>query len=314
MANNVTKIIAGLLIAIAVLLGIYAWMLGRSASHSVPAQPAVAANPAPVVIATRTLPAGQPIAADAVKLQAIASVPTGAVVDPATVVGRVPARDIPASAPITPDALVSGLAEDIQPGERAIAVRVDETNAVGNRLRPGNFVDVFLNLKREGGGAMFDGEVSQTQARLLMSKVRVLSFGDATPERDSGSTTNGSNGQPSNARIAVLAVPTAQVDALTLGEATGRLTLALRNPRDDELAMQTVAVRTDNKLSPSALAAAGVSLQQLSGTQRVAAAANVNAPPLPSHLQPAVRSAAGATGSGGSIEVIRGGRSETVAY
>ncbi|HDR8931316.1 Flp pilus assembly protein CpaB [Burkholderia vietnamiensis] len=314
MANNVTKIIAGLLIAIAVLLGIYAWMLGRSASHSVPAQPAVAANPAPVVIATRTLPAGQPIAADAVKLQAIASVPTGAVVDPATVVGRVPARDIPASAPITPDALVSGLAEDIQPGERAIAVRVDETNAVGNRLRPGNFVDVFLNLKREGGGAMFDGEVSQTQARLLMSKVRVLSFGDATPERDSGSTTNGSNGQPSNARIAVLAVPTAQVDALTLGEATGRLTLALRNPRDDELAMQTVAVRTDNKLSPSALAAAGVSLQQLSGTQRVAAAANVNVPPLPSHLQPAVRSAAGATGSGGSIEVIRGGRSETVAY
>ena len=193
-------------------------------------------------------------------------------------------------------------------------MRVDETNAVGNRLRPGNFVDVFLNLKREGGGAMFDGEVSQTQARLLMSKVRVLSFGDATPERDSGSTTNGSNGQPSNARIAVLAVPTAQVDALTLGEATGRLTLALRNPRDDEFAMQTVAVRTDNKLSPSALAAAGVSLQQLSGTQRNAAAANVNVPPLPSHLPPAVRSAAGATGSGGSIEVIRGGRSETVAY
>ncbi|HDR9003897.1 TPA: Flp pilus assembly protein CpaB [Burkholderia vietnamiensis] len=314
MTNNLTKIIAGLLIAIAVLLGIYAWMLGRSAPASVPAPQVVTANAAPVVIATHALPAGQPIPADALKVQSISPVPTDAFMDPTMVAGRVPARDIPASAPITPDALVSGLAEDIQPGERAIAVRVDETNAVGNRLRPGNFVDVFLNLKREGGGAMFDGEVSQTQARLLMSKVRVLSFGDATPERDSGSTTNGSNGQPSNARIAVLAVPTAQVDALTLGEATGRLTLALRNPRDDELAMQTVAVRTDNKLSPSALAAAGVSLQQLSGTQRVAAAANVNVPPLPSHLQPAVRSAAGATGSGGSIEVIRGGRSETVAY
>ncbi|HDR9101672.1 TPA: Flp pilus assembly protein CpaB [Burkholderia vietnamiensis] len=314
MTNNLTKIIAGLLIAIAVLLGIYAWMLGRSAPASVPAPQVVTANAAPVVIATHALPAGQPIPADALKVQSISPVPTGAFMDPTMVAGRVPARDIPASAPITPDALVSGLAEDIQPGERAIAVRVDETNAVGNRLRPGNFVDVFLNLKREGGGAMFDGEVSQTQARLLMSKVRVLSFGDATPERDSGSTTNGSNGQPSNARIAVLAVPTAQVDALTLGEATGRLTLALRNPRDDELAMQTVAVRTDNKLSPSALAAAGVSLQQLSGTQRNAAAANVNVPPLPSHLQPAVRSAAGATGSGGSIEVIRGGRSETVAY
>ncbi|WP_063549206.1 Flp pilus assembly protein CpaB [Burkholderia territorii] len=311
MANNVTKIIAGLLIAIAVLLGIYAWMLGRSSSNAVPAQPAAAATPVPIVIATRTLSAGQPIAADALKIQPTAPAPSGAFFDPATLVGRVPARDIPASTPVVSGALVSGLAEDVEPGERAIAVRVDETNAVGNRLRPGNFVDVFLNLKREGGGAMFDGEVSQTQARLLMSKVRVLSFGDATPDRDSGNSTNGNNGQPTNTRIAVLAVPTAQVDALTLGEASGRLTLALRNPRDDELATQTVAVRTDNKLSPSALAAAGVSLQQLSGTTR-SAVANVNVPPLPSRLPPAVRSVG--NGGGGSIEVIRGGRSETVAY
>ncbi|WP_321812750.1 Flp pilus assembly protein CpaB [Burkholderia sp. BCC1985] len=312
MANNLTKIIAGLLIAIAVLLGIYAWMLGRSTPSPIPVQQAVAASPVSVVIATRALPMGQPIAADALKVQPVAPAPAGAFSDPAALVGRVPVRDIPASAPVVSDALVSGLAEDVQPGERAIAVRVDETNAVGNRLRPGNFVDVFVNLKREAGGGMLDGEVSQTQARLLMSKVRVLSFGDATPERDSGSNTNGNNGQPSNTRIAVLAVPTAQVDALTLGEASGRLTLALRNPRDDELAMQTVAVRTDNKLSPSALAAVGVSLQQLSGTSRTAVA-NVNVPPLPSRLPPAGRSVGGGSG-GGSIELIRGGRSETVAY
>ncbi|NTX45015.1 Flp pilus assembly protein CpaB [Burkholderia cepacia] len=310
MANNLTKIIAGLLIAVAVLLGIYAWMLGRGTQNAAPVQQTVAASPVPVVIATRVLPAGQPITADALKIRQTAPVPTGAFADPSVLVGRVPAADIPASSPVVAGALVSGLAEDVQPGERAVAVRVDETNAVGNRLRPGNFVDVFLNLKREGGGTMFDGEVSQTQARLLLSKVRVLSFGDATPDRDSGNTTNGNTGQPTGARIAVLAVPTAQVDALTLGEASGRLTFALRNPRDDELAMQTVAVRTDNKLSPSALAAAGVSLQQLSGTPRNPVP-NVNVPPLPSRLPPAVRSVGG---GGGGIEVIRGGRSETVAY
>lgn len=310
MANNLTKIIAGLLIAVAVLLGIYAWMLGRGTQNTAPVQQTVAASPVPVVIATRVLPAGQPITADALKIRQTAPVPTGAFADPSVLVGRVPAADIPASSPVVAGALVSGLAEDVQPGERAVAVRVDETNAVGNRLRPGNFVDVFLNLKREGGGTMFDGEVSQTQARLLLSKVRVLSFGDATPDRDSGNTTNGNTGQPTGARIAVLAVPTAQVDALTLGEASGRLTFALRNPRDDELAMQTVAVRTDNKLSPSALAAAGVSLQQLSGTPRNPVP-NVNVPPLPSRLPPAVRSVGG---GGGGIEVIRGGRSETVAY
>lgn len=308
MANNLTKIIAGLLIAIAVLLGIYAWMLGRSTPSVAPAQPTIAANPVPVVIAARTLPAGQPIAADALKMQPASPVPIGAFSDPSLLVGRIPNKDIPASAPVVAGGLVSGLAEDVQPGERAVAIRVDETNAVGNRLRPGNYVDVFLNLKREGGGAMFDGEVSQTQARLLLSKVRLLSFGDATPDHDSGSNANGSNGQPTNVRIAVLSVPTAQVDALTLGEASGRLTLALRNPRDDELAAQTVAVRTDNKLSPSALAAAGVSLQQLSGTQR-SQTANVNVPPLPSRLPPG-----GRPNGGGGIEIIRGGRSETVAY
>ncbi|WP_175961548.1 Flp pilus assembly protein CpaB [Burkholderia pyrrocinia] len=308
MANNLTKIIAGLLIAIAVLLGIYAWMLGRSTPNPVPTQQTVAASPVPVVVATRVLPVGQPITADALKIQPTTPAPTGAFTDPSALVGRVPAADIPASSPVVAGALVSGLAEDVQPGERAVAVRVDETNAVGNRLRPGNFVDVFLNLKREGG-TMLDGEVSQTQARLLLSKVRVLSFGDATPDRDSGNNNTGNNGQASGARIAVLAVPTAQIDALTLGEASGRLTFALRNPRDDELAMQTVAVRTDNKLSPSAIAAAGVSLQQLSGTPRTPVA-NVNVPPLPSRLPPPVRP----SGSGGGIEVIRGGRSETVAY
>ncbi|MBN3831306.1 Flp pilus assembly protein CpaB [Burkholderia sp. Ac-20344] len=308
MANNVTKIIAGLLIAIAVLLGIYAWVLGRSASRPAPVQQVTAVTAVPVVIATRTLPGGQPIPADALKIQPTAPAPVGTFSDPVPLVGRVPVREIPASAPVVADALVSGLAEDVQPGERAVAVRVDETNAVGNRLRPGNFVDVFVNLKREVGGTMLDGEVSQTQARLLLSKVRVLSFGDATSDRDSGNN-NGGNGQPSGVRIAVLAVPTAQVDALTLGEASGRLTFALRNPRDDELAIQTVAVRTDNKLSPSALAAAGVSLQQLSGTPRTPVA-NVNVPPLPSRLPPVARP----SGGSGNIEVIRGGRSETVAY
>ncbi|HHL4078842.1 MULTISPECIES: Flp pilus assembly protein CpaB [unclassified Burkholderia] len=307
MTNNLTKIIAGLLIGIAVLLGIYAWVLGRSASSPAPAQPMVSATAVPVVIATRALPSGQPIPADALKIQATAPAPAGAFSDLVPLVGRVPTRDIPASTPVVADALVSGLAEDVQPGERAVAVRVDETNAVGNRLRPGNFVDVFLNLKREVGSTMLDGEVSQTQARLLLSKVRVLSFGDATAERDSGNN-NGGNGQPTGARIAVLAVPTAQVDALTLGEASGRLTFALRNPRDDDLALQTVAVRTDNKLSPSALAAAGVSLQQLSGTPRTPVA-SANLPPLPSHLPPPARPS-----GGGGIEVIRGGRSETVAY
>lgn len=300
MANNLTKIIAGLLIAIAVLLGIYAWMLGRAPAQPPAVAPAVAtAQTVPVVVATRLLPAGQPIPADALKLASAPMMPNGGFSDPSILVGRVPANDILAAAPIVEGGLTSGLANQVAPGERAVAVKVDETNAVGNRLRPGNFVDVFLNLRRDGSGMGQTGsEIPNSQSRLLMSKLRVLSFGDATAERD------GSGGPGGGVRTAVLAVPTAQVDALTLAEASGRLTLALRNPRDDEVATQTVAIRTAGDLTPSGQAAAGVWLDELSGGRAR------NAP----RVQAAPRAPVVARGGGSSIEVIRGGRAETVAY
>ncbi|KEZ02536.1 pilus assembly protein CpaB, partial [Burkholderia sp. MSh2] len=294
MANNLTKITAGLLIAIAILLGAYAWMLGRKPADVAPVTATVTTQSVPIVVATRPLPAGQPIPADALKVQQTIAAPQGAFADPLQLVGRIPAADIPAQAAVVASALTSGLAEQIAPGERAVAIKVDETNAVGNRVRPGNFVDVFLNLKRDGAGAAVGGtsmaEIANTQARLLMSKVRVLSFGDATTERDS------SNGSVVGMRTAVLAVPTAQVDALTLAEQSGRLVLALRNPRDDDVAAQTVAVRVSDDKSPSALAAAGVVLGELSKSA---------AAPAPRAAAPRVV-ARHAGGGGGGIEVIRG--------
>ncbi|MCA8274582.1 Flp pilus assembly protein CpaB [Burkholderia sp. AU30280] len=303
MGNNLTKIIAGLLIALAVLLGIYAWMLGRAPAHPPAAVPAVAVvQTVPVVVATRLLPAGQPIPADALKLASAPMMPTGGFSDPSLLVGRIPANDILAAAPVVEGGLTSGLANQVAPGERAVAIKVDETNAVGNRLRPGNFVDVFLNLRRDSSGmAQTGSEIPNSQARLLMSKLRILSFGDATPDRD------GSGGPGGAVRTAVLAVPTAQVDALTLAEASGRLTLALRNPRDDEVATQTVAIRTAGDLTPSGQAAAGVWLDELSGGR----ARNAPRVQVPAR---APRAPIVARESGSSIEVIRGGRTETVAY
>ncbi|KVT29702.1 Flp pilus assembly protein CpaB [Burkholderia ubonensis] len=300
MANNLTKIIAGLLIAIAVLLGIYAWMLGRGPARA-PAPVVVQAavtKTVPLVVAARLLPAGQAITADGLKIVQAPMLPAGAFSDPDALVGRVPANDILDASPVLAAALTSGLADQVAPGERAVAVRVDETSAVGNRLRPGNFVDVFLNLKREGGaGGQAGSEIPRTQARLLLSKVRVLAFGDATPDRD------GAAGPTSMARTAVLAVPTAQVDALTLADANGRLTLALRNPHDDEIAAQTVAMRTMGELGPSAVAATGVALDELSASRARSTPREPAAPRAPVVAR-----------AGGGIEVIRGGRAETVAY
>ncbi|KAE8753428.1 Flp pilus assembly protein CpaB, partial [Paraburkholderia madseniana] len=226
---NLTKILAGVLIAVALLLGLFAWTLSRRPAP-VAVTPATQAS-FPVVVATHTLPAGKPIAVDQLRVQSLPINPNGAFTDPAQLAGRVPNAEISADSPVLEAQLSSGLAERIEPGERALAVRVDEGNAVGNRLRPGNFVDVFFTLKRDGAIGN-GGEIDRTQARLLMSKVRVLAFGNATTSGDSAGDPNGM------VRTAVLAVPVADVDRLTLAESSGRLIFALRNPKDAEVVDQ----------------------------------------------------------------------------
>ncbi|PRX26544.1 pilus assembly protein CpaB [Paraburkholderia sp. BL18I3N2] len=314
---NLTKILAGVLIAAALVLGLFAWSLSRRPAP-------VAVTPATqtsfrVVVATHTLPAGKAITVDDVRVQSLPINPNGAFTDPAQLAGRVPNAEIGAESPVLESQLSSGLAERVEPGERALAVRVDEGNAVGNRLRPGNFVDVFFTLKRDasiGNG----GEIDRTQARLLMSKVRVLAFGNATASGDSAGDPNGM------VRTAVLAVPVADIDRLTLAESAGRLIFALRNPKDPEVIDQSVlpaypgVLKTAahagaaEPLRDSTRAAAGVALDTLSGTANASGAGAAARPALPHIPLPPTRVAGNTNSTKSGIEVIRGGRAETVAW
>lgn len=312
---NLTKITAGFLIACALVLGLLAWTLARRP----PPAPAVVMPPSrmqaltPVVVATRALPAGQPIPADALRVQPLPIHPQGAVSDSSLVAGRVPLADIAADAPVLDQQLSSSLAASLAPGERAVAVRVDETNAVGNALHAGNYVDVFFTLRRDGNAAN-GGEIGRTQARLLISKARVLVFG-AQPEARGlagGQRTSDFGRQNAAPRTAVLAVPLAEVDQLALAQSQGQLMLALRNPTDDgqldpnAFGPQPGVLRVISRTAPdsSTRAAAGVALDQLagSGVQRETAPAALAAPRRAS------------TGAHGGLEVIRGGRTETVAW
>jgi pilus assembly protein CpaB len=299
---NLTKALAGILIAGALILGLLAWNLSRRtptpAVHAAP----IAQVTFPVVVAVRRLPAGQPIAADALRIERLPVRPGGTFAEPVLLARRMPLADIQPGVPVFEAQLSSGFAEQIEPGERAVAVRVDEASAVGNRVRPGNFVDVFFTLKRDSGGIDGHSEIVRSQARLLLSRARVLAFGDTLP------TGGNPDERTVQARTAVLAVPTADVDRLALADSAGRLLLALRNPRDAEVAdpafaplLAAAPARTRSlgaEPTSSTLAAAGISLGALSGSDRVRA------------VEPSRRTGSGA----GPIEVIRGGRAETLAY
>ncbi|WP_254366942.1 Flp pilus assembly protein CpaB [Paraburkholderia sp. NMBU_R16] len=189
------------------------------------------------------------------------------IVEPLLVAKRVPLADIEPGTPVFEGQLSSEFADRVEPGERAVAVRVDEAGAVGDRVRPGNVVDVFLTLKRDGAGIGGHGEIARSQAKLLLSRVRVLAFGDALPAG------GGPNAHDVHARTVVLAVPTEEVDRLALADSAGHLLLALRNPHDidggqrsSSALLARVGGSATRAVRPSTVADAGVSLGALSGS------------------------------------------------
>lgn len=294
---NFTKVSAGVLIAAALLLGIYAWLLGRHAPNAAQTV-SVAKTGFAVVVAARRLPAGQPIPRDALRVDKVSAFPSGAFAEPLLVSKRVPLADIEPGTPVFEGQLSSGFADRVEAGERAVAVRVDEAGAVGDRVRPGNVVDVFLTLKRDGAGIGGHGEIARSQAKLLLSRVRVLAFGDALPAG------GGPNTHDVHARTVVLAVPTEEVDRLALADSAGHLLLALRNPheiegrqRSSSAALARVGGSAAGAVRPSTVADAGVSLGALSGSDGGVEATAAVRPPTMRR----------ATSGAGRVEVVRAG-------
>jgi len=329
---NLTKIVAAILVLLAIALGGYAWMLGRQA----PAKTAVTATAPseqpqsqqaptyPVVVAAKPLPAGQAIPADALRVERLTVNPAGAFQEVATATGRVPVIDLSEGSPLMDNQLVSGLALRVGEGERAVAIKADEIMGVGNKIQPGDFVDVFITLKSDGK------DVDRSQARLLLSRKRVLAFGSASVDGLPSRTTDKQQQQAQRTeapRTAVLAVSVDDVNRLTIGDATGRLMLALRNPND--------VAEPDPKLFadlPTALQPASVrpgeprraSLEGLDRAQAGLTTADLVTGGKVTAGRPVTEARAISSGTrtpqpgsargGLQVEVIRGDRSETMSY
>lgn len=114
------------------------------------------------------------IPAEALRVERLTINPAGAFQETAPLEGRVPVIDLSEGTPLIEGQLVSGLALRVAEGERAIAIKADEVMGVGNKVQPGDFVDVFVMFKSDGR------DVDRSQARLLLSRKRVLAFGTAS--------------------------------------------------------------------------------------------------------------------------------------
>jgi len=328
---HLTKIIAALLVLVALALGIYAWVLSRKPVPLPPTAIVAAAKEQralfPVVVTARAVPAGQPLAAESLRVERLPINPSGAFQEVAKAVDSIPVADMGEGTPVLANQLVTGLALHVPTGERALSIKVDEVIGVGNRVRPGDFVDVFFTLKTD------NKEIERSQARLLLSRMRVLAYGTASVDGAPSQTAEGKAAQSQQraevARTVVLAVPVADVNRLVLGEATGRLMLALRHPTDLSEPDPALFADLPTALQPQPLKAGAPARRPLESIDRAQAGltavdlATGGAPTQSRSNIPLVRSAPSAPSRaamatraprGTEVEFIRGDKRETLTY
>jgi pilus assembly protein CpaB len=197
-------------------------------SHQVNAPPPVAA-----LIATKDIPAKTRLtdAMFAVAQKPADQVDPSAFTSASQVVGQV------ATVPISKDAIVThnevasvaslGLAVQLRPGMRAIAIPVDAVKDVSNLVQPGDHVDVIATPPKVGASA---------PAFTILRDVVVLSSGvniDTTPTVPApGASATPANAQTLDVRTVTLEVTPEQADQLISADINATLRLALRSPEE----------------------------------------------------------------------------------
>lgn len=341
------RIIALSLVGLALLLAIIAIGLGKRGSPAPLPQQEVASGeaasrqPLTMVVAARNLDTGKPISLSDLKSIQVEQLPAGATSSLYQYDNAIPSRDIAADTPLRPELFLGGLSSQLAPGERAIAIAVDEITGVGNQIVPGDFVDVFVALPESRAG--MGGEQEPAAARMIASRLRVLTYGqqslindqvappaeasqpaEATQDERAQAITARSQDQASTgssnrnlASSAVLAVPPDQAGSVLLGAQEGRLFLALRNPTDSGIADRERfaqpgsllslpgasgnALQGSDSLTADDRAYAGITLKGLTGQKTTQSSLRST----PTQVQP-VRRSSRAPASSQGVQIIRG--------
>ncbi|HEX6251989.1 MAG TPA: Flp pilus assembly protein CpaB [Gemmatimonadaceae bacterium] len=219
----------------------------------------------PVVVAVQDIPEGAAIDRMALQLDEwpAAAVPVGAYTSLDSVVGRVVRVPVFPGEPIVPGRLAPvgtgpGLELKIPPGQRAMAVRIDDVAGISGLLQPNSRVDVLVTLADPGGGKQV--------AKVFMENMRVLSVGTEI-QRDA-------SGKPKHATTVTLGVTPDEAERLAVAMREGSIQLVLRGYGDPD------AVRTAGATSTDVL-------RQLGSSAPAPAPARRTAAPRPRATQPA---------------------------
>jgi len=195
-----------------------------------------------VLVATRTLPVGTIIDAEAFRYQPW---PQGLVQpayfirgaqggDPQGLIGTVVRNEITAGQPLTSGAVVRPgergfLAAALGPGMRAVTVGVSATSGVAGFVFPGDRVDLVLTQEVEGGGDGPPLRVSET----IVRNIRVLAVDQRLNARDE----SGNQVAQTVATVTFEATPKIS-EKIAVAQTIGQLSLSLRSLADNNAELE----------------------------------------------------------------------------
>jgi pilus assembly protein CpaB len=250
-----------LVLAVAAILGIVAVILANSYLSGVEQNQERAAEEGRLVqiaVARVPLDYGAALTPDNIRMVSwpITSMPTGAFQstkglfdgDP-----RIVLRPIEAGEPILPGKVTgfggrASLSELIETDMRAVAVRISDTAGVAGHIYPGDRVDIMITRQPK-----LDGETGEAEpiTDIVLQNVRIAAIDLNASEKTD---------KPEVGKTATVIVDQQGAQKLALAGQVGTLSLALRNPvNQDQFAATTVGTRDlgQGNRSPSLYAGAG---------------------------------------------------------
>jgi pilus assembly protein CpaB len=271
-----------------------------------------------VVVANKDLSPGHSLRKEDLEIKREPEMIAGSFKDMNDAVGKTVAQDIQKDKAIFRSQLVGGVAGLVMEGERAVSIKVDEASAVGHKIQPGDWVDVFVVLKRDSQ------EINATQARMVLPRRKVIAYG-ARIHGESIEEDSKNKESAAVARTAVIAVKVEEVNRLLLAEQQGQVQLALRNPLDQNepsadmlKQLPGLSVRKGlNQDVSDATAAINDSLAAIRVEDLAKEVGSVLAMDKVAGKPGQIRKKSSSTQvaeSGVVVEVIRGTRKETVRY
>jgi pilus assembly protein CpaB len=229
-----------------------------------------ASNTLQVIVAQRDLPMGTRLQPD--MLQTMAWPKAAAIQDPLTTldqaVGRVIHTPLLRGEPLLQSKLAAmgekgGLSSVLEPGQRAVTVKVNEIMGVAGFALPGNFVDVMVNTP--------DSQ-NQPVSKIVIERIRVLAVAQDVSTNEN---------KPRVVNAVTLQVSPQQAEQIDLARSVGTLSLVLRS-HSDNIPVQTAGARKLDLLPQVAAAVVVASAAKAVSTRpRVAKPAPPAAPAAP---------------------------------